>query len=161
MNVLQDAYNQVVDWNKKVGMKFHHYDSLDFWKALSLQADLLKEETNETVDATKGYDAVECLDGIVDVFVIMSYYLAQLEAAGFDVGAAIQKVLDNNSKKVYNSFYAASEAKDKLEDRDDVEYYIETSIVNGLPFYCVKRADGKVMKPVGFVAVDLSECVPT
>ena len=121
---------------------------------------LLLEETQETVDAIKYGDMTELLDGAVDVFVILSKLLDMLEKAGFDVEGGIQQIIDNNQNKIFNSFYEACEAKEKLEERDDKEYYIETSVLNNLSFYTVRRQDGKIAKPVGFVAVELDKFIP-
>ena len=160
MNNLQDYYNQIIDWNKKAGVKDHEFGTIDWDSAVTLQTALLLEETQETVDAIKYGDMTELLDGAVDVFVILSKLLDMLEKAGFDVEGGIQQIIDNNQNKIFNSFYEACEAKEKLEQRDDKEYYIETSVLNNLSFYTVRRQDGKIAKPVGFVAVELDKFIP-
>lgn len=160
MNNLQDYYNQIIDWNKKAGVKDHEFGTIDWDSAVTLQTALLLEETQETVDAIKYGDMTELLDGAVDVFVILSKLLDMLEKAGFDIEGGIQQIIDNNQNKIFNSFYEACEAKEKLEQRDDKEYYIETSVLNNISFYTVRRQDGKIAKPVGFVAVELDEFLP-
>lgn len=160
MNNLQDYYNQIIDWNKKAGVKDHEFGTIDWDSAVTLQTALLLEETQETVDAIKYGDMTELLDGAVDVFVILSKLLDMLEKAGFDVEGGIQQIIDNNQNKIFNSFYEACEAKEKLEERDDKEYYIETSVLNNLSFYTVRRQNGKIAKPVGFVAVELDKFIP-
>lgn len=160
MNNLQDYYNQIIDWNKKAGVKDHEFGTIDWDSAITLQTALLLEETQETVDAIKYGDMTELLDGAVDVFVILSKLLDMLEKAGFDVEGGIQQIIDNNQNKIFNSFYEACEAKEKLEQRDDKEYFIETSVLNNLSFYTVRRQDGKIAKPVGFVAVELDKFIP-
>lgn len=160
MNNLQDYYNQIVDWNKKAGVKDHEFGTIDWDSAVTLQADLLLEETQETVDAIKYGNMTELLDGAVDVFVILSKLLDMLEKAGFDVEGGIQQIIDNNQNKIFNSFYEACEAKENLEQRDDKEYYIETSVLNNLSFYTVRQPSGKIAKPVGFVAVELDKFIP-
>lgn len=160
MNNLQDYYNQIIDWNKKAGVKDHEFGTIDWDSAVTLQTALLLEETQESVDAIKYGDMTELLDGAVDVFVILSKLLDMLEKAGFDVEGGIQQIIDNNQNKIFNSFYEACEAKEKLEERDDKEYYIETSVFNNLSFYTVRRQDGKIAKPVGFVAVELDKFIP-
>ena len=160
MNNLQDYYNQIIDWNKKAGVKDHEFGTIDWDSAVTLQTALLLEETQETVDAIKYGDMTELLDGAVDVFVILSKLLDMLEKAGFDVDGGIQQIIDNNQNKIFNSFYEACEAKEKLEQRDDKEYFIETSVLNNLSFYTVRRQDGKIAKPVGFVAVELDKFIP-
>ena len=160
MNNLQDYYNQIISWNTKAGVKDHTYGTLDWERAVELQSKLLVEESTETISAISHGDMVELLDGAVDTFVILSKLLDMLEKAGFDVEGGIQQIIDNNQKKIFNSYYEACEAKEKLEQRDDLEYYVETATLNGLSFYTVRRADGKIAKPIGFVAVELKEFVP-
>jgi len=160
VNNLQDYFNQIVDWNKKAGVKDHEFGTIDWDSAVTLQTALLLEETQETVDAIKYGNMTELLDGAVDTFVILSKLFDMLEKAGFDVEGGIQQIIDNNQNKIFNSFYEACEAKEKLEERDDKEYYIETSVLNNLSFYTVRRQDGKIAKPVGFVAVELDKFIP-
>lgn len=160
MNSLLKHYNHIVKWNKKCNVKDEDYDTLEFWRAVQLQSDLLVEEALETQDAVKAFDAVEVLDGVVDQFVILSKFIDMLQTSGFDVDGAIQQVLDNNDQKVFNSFYEAVEAKEKLEERDDIEYWIDTSIVDGLPYYSVKNMKGKISKHVNFKAVELNNYIP-
>lgn len=160
MKDLQGYYNQIIDWNKKAGVKDHEFSTLDWERAVELQSKLLVEESTETVDAMAVGNMRELLDGAVDTFVILSKLFDMLEKAGFDVEGGIQQIIDNNQNKIFNSFYEACEAKEKLEKRDDVEYYIETSVLNNLSFYTVRRPDGKIAKPVGFVAVELDNFIP-
>lgn len=160
MKNLQDYYNQIIDWNKKAGVKDFTYGTLDWERAVELQSKLLVEESSETIESITHGNMVELLGGAVDTFVILAKLMDMLEKAGFDVEGGIQQIIDNNQNKIFNSFYEACEAKEKLEVRDKKEYYIETSVLNGLSFYTCRREDGKIAKPVGFVAVELKEFVP-
>lgn len=160
MKDLQGYYEQIVAWNKKAAVKDHEFGTLDWERAVELQSKLLVEEAAETVDGIQHGSMKELLDGAVDTFVILSKLFDMLEKAGFDVEGGIQQIIDNNQNKIFNSFYEACEAKEKLEERDDVEYYIETSVMNNISFYTVRRPDGKIAKPVGFVAVELDKFLP-
>ena len=160
MKNLNDFYNQIIDWNTKAAVKDHPFDTFEWNKAVELQSRLLVEEAEETLEGILHGDMRAILDGAVDVFVILSKLLDMLEKAGFDVEGGIQQIIDNNQNKIFNSFYEACEAKEKLEERDDKEYYIETSVLNSLSFYTVRRQDGKIAKPVGFVAVELDKFIP-
>ncbi len=160
MKNLQDFYNQILDWNKKAGVKDHEIGTLYWDNAVLLQSKLLVEEASETLEAIKYGNLIELLDGAVDTFVILSKLFDMLEKAGFDVEGGIQQIIDNNQKKIFNSFYEACDAKEKLEERDDKEYTIETATLNNLCYYTVRREDGKIAKPVDFVAVELNEFVP-
>lgn len=160
MKNLNDFYNQIIDWNTKAAVKDHTFGTFEWNKAVELQSRLLVEEAEETLEGILHGDMRATLDGAVDTFVILSKLFDMLEKAGFDVEGGIQQIIDNNQNKIFNSFYEACEAKEKLEERDDKEYYIETSVLNNLSFYTVRREDGKIAKPVGFVAVELDKFIP-
>jgi hypothetical protein len=155
-----EMYKRVIDFNTKAGVKDHPFDTAEWWKAIDLQTKLLVEESTEAYDAAKHGDKVELLDGCVDNLVIAFKFADMLEKAGYDVIGAFEAVMDNNDSKVFNSYYEAVEEKEKLEEWDDQEYTIETAICNGLPFYSIRRFDGKIVKKIGFVPVSLEEFVP-
>lgn len=160
MKQLAELYTRVIDWNTKAGVKDYKYNTLDWHKAVELQTKLLVEEATEAMNATTYGDMKELLDGTVDSFVILAKLIDMLNKAGFDFVGACNEVMVNNDSKVFSSYYEAVEEKDKLEERDDQEYTIETSVYDGMPYYSVRRFDGKIMKKVGFVSVSLDEFVP-
>ena len=160
MKEFVEMYKRVIDFNTKAGVKDEPFDTPNWWKSIDLQTKLLVEESTEAYEAAQHGDKVELLDGCIDNLVIAFKFVDMLEKAGYDVIGAFEAVMDNNDSKVFNSYYEAVEEKEKLEERDDVEYSIETSICNGLPFYSIRRFDGKIVKKVGFVPVSLEEYVP-
>jgi hypothetical protein len=160
MKQFAELYKRVVAFNDKAGVKDEPFDTSNWWKAVELQTKLLVEESTEAYEASKVGDKQELLDGCVDNLVIAFKFAQMLEAAGYDVIGAFEAVCDNNDSKVFSSYYEAVEAKEQLEERDDQEYSIETAICNGMPYYSVRRFDGKIMKKVGFVPVSLDEFVP-
>jgi hypothetical protein len=160
MKEFVELYKRVIDFNTKAGVKDEEPFTMEWWKAIDLQAKLSVEEAEEAYDAAQREDVTEVLDGCIDSLVI-NFKLAQmLQAAGCDVIGAFDAVCNNNDSKVFSSYYEAVEAKEQLEERDDQEYSIETAICNGMPYYSVRRFDGKIMKKVGFVPVSLDEFVP-
>lgn len=160
MKEFVELYKRVIDFNTKAGVKDEEPFTMEWWKAINLQTKLSVEEAQEAYDAAQREDITEVLDGCIDSLVI-NFKLAQmLQAAGCDVIGAFEAVCSNNDSKVFSSYYEAVEAKEQLEERDDQEYSIETAICNGVPFYSVRRFDGKIMKRVGFVSVELDEFVP-
>jgi len=155
-----ELYKRVIAFNDKAGVKDEEPFTMAWWKAVELQTKLSVEEATEGFDAAKVEDLQEVLDGCIDSLVI-NFKLAQmLEAAGCDVVGAFEAVCSNNDSKVFDSYYQAVEEKEKLELRDDVEYTVETAMYDGLPWYSIRRADGKIVKKVGFVPVSLSEFLP-
>jgi hypothetical protein len=160
MKELAELYNRVISWNKRAGVKDHTYDTLDYWKAVELQTDLLVEEAEEAQSAAKYGDKIELIDGVADTFVILAKLIDMLEKGGFDVAGAIDAVMSNNDLKIFNSYYLAVEAKEELEAVNDEEYWIETSVENGIPFYTVRKMTGKIAKPVNFPKVSLEKFIP-
>lgn len=160
MKEFVELYKRVIEFNEKAGVKDEEPFTMEWWKAIDLQTKLSVEEATEAYDAAQREDVTEVLDGCIDSLVI-NFKLAQmLQAAGCDVIGAFEAVCSNNDSKVFSSYYEAVEAKEQLEERDDQEYSIETAICNGMPFYSVRRFDGKIMKRVGFVPVSLDEFIP-
>jgi len=161
MKNLVNLLQQAIDFNYKCGNKVPEYDTLDYWRALENQSGLMVEESTEGVDAARLNDAVESVDALADELFVIAWKIEMLQKSGFDVEGALQAVIDNNAKKVFNSFYEACTAKEQIELVKDEDYFVETSVYNGLPFYTVRRlSDNKIMKAVDFVPVDLSEFVP-
>lgn len=157
---LQDLINQTIDWNVKVGNKTHPAFTSEFERAAEKQAEFMLEEAQETFDNSVISNYTEMLDGACDVLFTLAYYIKLLEDAGFNFEDAYQAVINNNMKKVYNSFYEACEEKEKLEQLTDEDYTIETNVHNGLPFYVIRNSRGKVCKPVDFVPVNLEYFIP-
>ena len=160
MKELWDLLEQAIDFNYKAGNKIPEYDTLEYWRAVENQSKLMVEESNEGLDAAKVNDATESLDALCDELFVLAWRIEQHAKRGFDVEGALQAVVDNNSKKVFNSFYEAVEQKEFLETKLDNELFIETSVHNGLPFYTIRDSSNKICKPVGFIPVDLSDFVP-
>ena len=161
MKNLVNLLQQAIDFNYKCGNKVPEYGTLDYWRALENQSSLMVEESTESVDATRMNDAIESIDALADELFVIAWKIEMLQKSGFDIEGALQAVIDNNAKKVFNSFYEACTAKEQIELVKDEECFVETSVYNGLPFYTVRRlSDNKIMKAVDFVPVNLSEFVP-
>lgn len=155
-----EMYDRVINFNLKAGVKDEVPFSFEWWKAIELQSKLLVEESEECYDAARYGNSVELLDGCIDNLVIAFKLADMLHQAGYDVMGAFEAVCDNNDEKIFNSYYQAVEEKELLEERDDVEFYIETAYVEGVPYFTVRRLDGKIMKKVGFKAVELEQYCP-
>lgn len=160
MKEFAQLYKRVIAFNDKAGVKDEPFDTPNWWASVELQTKLLVEESTEAYEASKLGDKQELLDGCIDNLVIAFKFAQILESAGYDVVGAFEAVCSNNDSKVFDSYYQAVEEKEKLELRDDVEYTVETAMYDGLPWYSIRRADGKICKKVGFVPVSLSEFLP-
>jgi NTP pyrophosphatase (non-canonical NTP hydrolase) len=116
-------------------------------ESVDLQLSLCFEELEEAIDAFEKGNAVNLLKESVDLFVVTCGLLQKLESAGYDVEKAMRKVDENNLSKFPTTrpqqFPAAA----------------ATCTYNEMyGRYVIKRPDGKFLKPVEYLAVDLSDC---
>ena len=161
MKNLVNLLQQAIDFNHKAGNKLHTYGTLEFWRSLENQCSYMVEESHEGLDSAKMNDAIESVDALADELFVLAWKIEQMQRAGFDIEGALHAVVENNMKKVYNSFYEACSAKEQLELVKEDEFFVETSVYNGLPFYTVRRlSDNKIMKPVDFEKVNLEPFIP-
>lgn len=160
MKEFADLYERVIAFNEMGGVRNEAPMTNDWWRAVTLQTKLLVEESQEAYDGAVYGDATELLDGAVDTLVIAFKLADMLDKAGYDVIGAFLAICDNNDSKIFHSYYEAAQEKEKLEERDDVEYFVDTAYYNGIPYYTIKDMNGKIRKKDGFVGVDLSKFVP-
>jgi hypothetical protein len=113
------------------------------------QLSFIFEELTEAISGLENRDAKELLDGAVDTWVTVAGLLQKLEAAGFDVEKAMRKVDENNLSKF-----------PKLGEAFGYEDGFTVSLNKKYQRSVIKDKNGKVRKPVTFIPVDLSDCVP-
>ena len=119
------------------------------WQSVDNQVSFIWEELNETIDAVEVGDATEVLDGACDLLVTVFGLLQKLEAAGFNVAEAIQRVDANNLSKYI---------KVGKTVRYNKEFYTELNEKYGV--YVVKDKNQKIRKHAEFKEVDLSGLSP-
>lgn len=118
--------------------------------SIAAQLDFIQEEYLETVAAFDDEDPVELLDGVADLIVTVFGLAQKLEASGYNVSEAVQRVcVNNNSKYVpkgqplrYNSEHTAS-----LNQTYGV--------------WVIKDKNLKIKKHSLFEEVDIVDCAPT
>lgn len=126
-------------------------------KTLKNQIERIEEEVTELrYKGVLDMNQKEILDGIVDVLVTAFGFAQLLEANGYDVAGAMQKVASNNMTKILDDFELANNTVKMYQDKGE-ECYIKN--VEDC-FTVLRRSDDKVMKPVGYVPVDLKDCLP-
>lgn len=169
-----DVTEEVIKFNTISGkMKTGNYNTDEWWKDLKNDALRVKEELNETLEAIKNKDSLELLDGVCDIEYTLAKLKAELKNAGFDYNEAITRVCNNNNSKNVNveqpeylegtifesSHILATTYNHYNTYGDDVDiYYYEGEYGK---FGTIKRMkDDKVMKPLGFQSVDISDCLP-
>ena len=98
------------------------------------------------------------LDAVVDVL-YTSLRLVSLLEKRYDVMAGCKAVAENNALKYTESKYRVHQWQmQKKEQGNDCEV-VATDVIMGYEygtFYCIKNANGKVLKYDGFPNVDLS-----
>jgi len=122
------------------------------------------EWTNQDTSEENAVEAVKAiLDGVIDTNVT-SFGLLQMAGPYMNTAKAATIICQNNLTKFHTTEHDAEETVtshgfDSANDR--YVTYLESVSIEGLPpVYVVKRyTDNKVMKPAGYVSVDLSECI--
>jgi hypothetical protein len=165
---------RVATWNSIAGMDTEDNKALE--EQIELYVHLCYEEAEEGTDAYSWEDIckaeatvnyTEVLDSAVDQFVVLSRLIHLLEKRGFDVNKAFEKVLENNDSKFIDNTYEKPSG-DLPEVILENFYYYKQKFIEAQyrynpehdKFVLLNRQTGKILKPKGFVAVDLGDCVP-
>ncbi len=159
-NVL-DSYNSTVDFNLVAGNKYLHFDDISFLQVVKRQVALITEECKELEEAVAVEDWTEVADAVCDIRVVSDWLQELLYQAGFDMESAMEAVAENNMSKLFKSYSEALETKEYYEDEKNLSVFIESKFYKGRDYYVVKNAEtGKILKPKGFVSVDLTKYIP-
>lgn len=121
------------------------------------QARLIKEESQETLDAANLNLPEEVLDGACDVLVTVFGLIQQLEALGVDTDNAMKKVAKNNLSKFSGDHQMMLDSVSYYKDRG--EQVVCAYSTRHQMFY-LRDTKGKIRKPITYVKVDLSDCIP-
>lgn len=146
-NYIAEAYESVHTFNDIAGnLNDVTYDSIDN------QLSFIFEELTETIDAMETKNRVELLDGACDLYVTVAGLMQKLEAKGYDVARALQRVNQNNLDK-FPKVMCSGQWMYVKENQF-------TPIFNDKhECFVLKDKDGKIRKPVGFKAVNLKDLV--
>lgn len=159
-NVL-DSYNSTVDFNLVAGNKYLHFDDISFLQVVKRQVALIAEECKELEEAVAVEDWTEVADAVCDIRVVSDWLQELLYQAGFDMESAMEAVAENNMSKLFKTYSEALETKEYYEEEKNLAVYIESKFYKGKDYFVVKNAEtGKILKPKGFVSVDLTKFVP-
>ena len=141
--LIEEAFEQVRKFNEIAGV-FEKVDE----ESINLQLSLCFEELEETITAFEKGDAVELLDGAVDIFVTGCGLLLKLDAMGFNVQEALVRVNANNLSK----FVPVGEYLNYSHD-------LTPTVNEKYQVTVLHDASGKIRKPNTFVPVDLTDLV--
>ena len=142
--IIRTAYADVRIFNDVAGNLTDVTDA-----SIDNQLSFIFEELSETITGFEAGDKVEVLDGACDLFVTVAGLLQKLEAAGYDVATALQRVNANNLSKMPKLGELFSK---------DPEHTLEFN--EKFQRSVIKDSNGKIRKPTSFVPVDLSDLVP-
>ena len=120
------------------------------------QTKLILEESKEIEEGINVNSVKEVLDGAVDTLVTTYGLLQKLQYLDIDVQKALRLISENNLSKF---------TKDKSIAEQTIKYYAERNVTTYIQqigdTYVIKRLDtDKVVKPINFVSVDLTSCIP-
>jgi hypothetical protein len=150
MTPIEKLCNDTYDFNLYAGnLKDVTLDSLKD------QLKVLQEEVRETGEALDENNAVEVLDGCIDVLVVVMGMLHKLDRKGINTSLAMKLVGENNLTKVLQDYTIAEQTVSESK----VPLYIYPSPLKDV-FVVKRQGDNKIMKPKGFKSVDLSGCIP-
>jgi hypothetical protein len=154
---------------------------------ISRQIAIVNEEVLETITAMSKNDMVEVLDGVVDVQYTLCWleYICNIAAQlpncpvmnASQVGwldvveklliscrslltcevhlEAMRRVAENNNSKFTTDYSVAQQWVDGV----DFEAVVAETVVEGIAYYCIKDANGKIRKKTGFVGVSLDDLI--
>lgn len=148
------------------------------------QVKIVNEELIETITALSENDMVEVLDGIVDVkftvvwlselvksckvwdeqhlgtIPVWSQLIPAMQIVDqmFDDSTmfeAMRRVAENNMSKFTTDY----DVVEKWVDGVDFDVTIDSTVVDGISYFCIKDANGKIRKKADFVGVTLEDLV--
>jgi phosphoribosyl-ATP pyrophosphohydrolase len=125
--------------------------SKDTESQIKLYIDLMREEFIETQEAFKNKDSVELLDGVADMFVVLSGLMQIMQLSGFDVDEALQRVALNNLSKFPDD---SEHSSDNIPEGCTSEYNSDYGV------WVYKNEVGKVKKPNSYKPVYLADLTP-
>lgn len=131
-----------------------------FWKQMDQQANLVNEETTETLDAIIDRDLEGFAKEVADVMVVAIGLYQKLHDAGINMIDVLDKVCDNNLEKFHRDSEHANETVKFYQDQG-VDTFVRVVVMeDGQEYFAViRKADNKMMKPHDFEKLLLSNLV--
>lgn len=123
------------------------------------QLDLIKSELEETYAAVEARDLVGIVDGYADIAVTWAGFGQQLEALGFNTKKALMDTAHNNLTK-FIDVSAVDIVYESINMYKNKGVHVKSDFNDSYGCYSLKNIKHKVMKPVGFVPNNLSDCLP-
>lgn len=121
------------------------------------QADRILEEVKELKEAVDENDPAGMLDGLIDILVTSYGFKQLLESQGYQVEKGSNKVAMNNLSKFVFTEEAADSTIEHYKQKGTDCYKKKSK--SGM-IAILRKSDNKVMKPLGYGSVDLTDCLP-
>lgn len=130
---------------------------------LKLYLTLLKEEVQEGLDAFEAGNITEILDAAIDVAVVNDGLMSILAVSGADIDKACYLTAKNNLSK-YPLVVQSSDTivEDTIAMYAEKGIQVDSNVVgegDEARLVFKNKETGKILKPYGFEANDLSECI--
>lgn len=161
---LDDFNYDIAHFNEACGVSSYHADSdmKDVFQGVLRQHAIIAEELQELHDAAQEGNEQEMLDAVVDVL-FTSLRLVSLLEGRYDILAGCKAVAKNNDLKYSTNKDIVRQWKMQKQEKGIDCEVVETDVFTGYDcgtdydtFYCIKNANGKVLKYENFPKVDLS-----
>jgi hypothetical protein len=151
---------RITRFNFAVGNEPLLGDKEMFFRQMKAQANYLKEEVQEIIDACEERDIIGVLDGVVDCWYVREYMDDLCAEQSLRLSLARNLVCENNDTK-FSTRYSDAAISQSAHEAAGTPCYIAAVEYEGKEYYTVRRlADDKVLKPHNFQSVDLSGCIP-
>ena len=152
-----------------------HYDSVKLFneiagnldtpsfKTIEQQAELIREEVNETILAAYQSNYVGLVDGVADIFVTFAGLLQKLEVLGYYNDSATDAVCENNLTKFVSLDHPDLDRiivdTKQLYQQRGIQVKTEVNLEHSVMIF--KNAEtGKILKPSNYKSVNLVDFVP-
>ena len=175
---LNNASDLILDWNEKAGNNIFEPTLDDILSQSKVTLEEMKElhcaiETAKnlkdgkvSIEQLECYDPhVEVADGACDLLVTALQLITLLENKGIDIAEGFDRVMVNNSLKIFSEYDAALTVATQLIQKNEVEGGSETFFVdenvdaNGEMWFTVKDGNGKIRKSLEHPTVYLKDLV--
>ena len=87
--------------------------------------------------------------------------VAQLEALGFNVADAFDRVMTNNNTKIFDDHQKPHKRLLSYKSNLKEPISLQEETYEGVKYWTMRDVNNKIRKPVDFVGVDLQEYLPS
>lgn len=175
---LNNASDRILDWNEKAGNTIFDPTLGDILSQSRVTLEEMKElhyaiETTKNLkkgevsyEQLEGYDPhEEIVDGACDLLVTSLQLITLLENKGVNISEGFNRVMCNNSLKIFTEYDDALTVATQLIQKNEVEggneiFFVDEKVdANGEMWFTVKDGNGKIRKSLEHPTVYLKDLV--